>query len=132
MKRSLLVAKKKEKKETAFNVLTMLKYKFWNDLIWTLSWKKFLASFSILAFYSSVRDVKEIRFDAFPRLMPMDILWKPVEPKNTFQNEKIRTYHLHGPLFVLPGVDGAPIRGPPQQAHEAVPEPLNFFKTFTL
>ncbi len=47
------------------------------------------------------------------------------------QNEKIRTYHLHGPLLVLPGVDDAPDRGPPQQAHEAVPEPLNFYKTFT-
>jgi hypothetical protein len=45
-----------------------------------------------------------------------------------FKMKKIRTYHLHGPLLVLPGVDGAPVRGPPQQAHEAVPEPLVFIK----
>jgi hypothetical protein len=53
--------------------------------------------------------------------MHMDVPLKTVQPKN--ENEKIRTYHLHGPLLVLPGVDGAPVRGPPQQAHEAVPEP---------
>jgi hypothetical protein len=56
--------------------------------------------------------------------MPLDVLLKTCETYNAFQNGKIRTYHLHGPLLVLPGVDGAPVRGPPQQAHEAVPEPL--------
>ncbi len=73
-----------------------------------------------------VREIKENRIDAFPRSMARDVLLKTVQAKNAFQNENIRTYHLHGPLLVLPGVDGAPVRGPPQQAHEAVPEPLIF------
>ncbi len=58
--------------------------------------------------------------------MPMDVPLKTVQSVMPFKMKKIRTYHLHGPLLVLPGVDGAPVRGPPQQTHEAVPEPLIF------